>query len=345
MRPAIALAVDTVPLRPTKSEKESLTFENQQMHWPSITQTSHIEGMFTLVGLRGGIQGMETNRHIQRVVVWADVLHATAHNSRPQLGLAQHTAHGERQRLKDVAKQPRDSVVAGQDAVPAYFQQVSEDLQTLAMAKSLLMQEAVDNLQELRRIFSSLLFATEHRILELGHADASLDSIMGNIAGVEAVKAAALIFTFNALRDIAITASFFDGLVRRLRDGLCGIVDHVFTNRNAASMPDGAAAAPLLLWLCFNGWKASAIKSRRTDWRFFVEKAAVLCVSAGIDSSEELQSCVCRIVSTADCYGPACGGLWVDINAWTASRGVEGSLSQEQYCYESTLDLLAYQGD
>lgn len=257
------------------------------MHWPSITQTSHIEGMFTLVRLRGGIQGIETNRHIQRVVAWADVLHATAHNSRPQLGLAQHTAHGERQRLKDVAKQQRrDSVVARQDdGVPAYFQKVSEDLQVLAMAKSLLMQqEAVDNLQELRRIFSSHLFATEHRILELGYTDASPDPIMGNVAGVEAVKAAALIFTFDALRDIAITASFFDGLVRRLRDGVGGIVDRVFTNRNAASMPDGAAAASFLLWLCVNGWKASAIKSRRTDWQFFVENAAVLCESAGIDS-------------------------------------------------------------
>ena len=289
-----------------------------------MTQTSHIEGMFTLVGLRGGIQGMETNRHVQRVVAWADVLHASAHNSLPQLGLAQHTADRERQVLKDAARQHRYSIVAAQDPVPAYFEMVLEDLRALAVAKSLLMKEAVGNLLELRPIFSSHLFATEHRILGLGHVDASLDSFMGSVAGVGAVKAAALIFTFHGLRDIAITASFFDGLVRRLRDGFCGFFDHVFTKQNPA---DGAAAAPFLLWLCVNGWKASAIESRRTDWHFFVEKAALLCESAGIDSMEELEACICRIVFMAEFYRPACGGLWADIKAWTASRGVEVTLS------------------
>lgn len=292
------------------------------MHWPSITQTSHIEGMFTLVGLRGGIHGMDTNRHIQRVVAWADVLHATAHNSLPQLGLAQHTAHCETQRLKDAAKQHMHSIVAGQDVVPAYFQEVLEDLQALAMAKPLLMKEAVSSLQELRPIFSSHLFVTEHSILELEHAEASPDSIWGNAAGVEAVKAAALIFTFHGLRDIAITASFFDSLVGRLRDGLCGVFDRVSNYRNPAYTPDEAlASAPFLLWLCANGWKASAIKSRQTHWEFFIYKAAALCESARIESVEELDSHICRIVFLAEYYVPAYGGLWADINAWTASRG------------------------
>ena len=159
-----------------------LTFEKQQMHWPSITQTSHIEGMITLVGLRGGIHGMDANRHIQRVVVRADVLHATAHNSLPQLGVAQHTARCEMQRLKDVVQQHRQSKMARPDGVPAYFRPVFEDVQALATAKSLLMKEAVSNLQELRPMFSSLLLMTEHSILELGHTAASPDSVMGNVA-------------------------------------------------------------------------------------------------------------------------------------------------------------------
>ena len=270
--------------------------------------------MITLVRLRGGIHGIDTNRHIQRVVAWADILHATAHDSLPQLEIAQYTAHGEDQRLKDVEKQDRYSIVARQDVVPAYFQKVLEDLRALAMAKSPLIKEAVSNRQELRPIFSSLLFVTEHRILELGDTAASSDSVIENVTGVEAVKAAALIFTFHGLRDIAITAAFFDSLVWRLRDGLCGILDYVSKKQNLAYIPDEAVAAPFLLWLCLNGWKASTIKTRQTDREFFVEKAAALCERARIDSLEALRSHICRIVFMAEYCIPACDGLWADIN-------------------------------
>lgn len=124
------------------------------MHWRSITQTSLTDGMNTLVGLRGGIHGMNANRHIQRVVAWADVLQAMAHKSLPQLGIAQYPACYEMQRLKDVVQQHRYSRMAGPDVVPTYFRQVLEDLQTLAMAKSLLMQEAVSNLPNCDRFLA-----------------------------------------------------------------------------------------------------------------------------------------------------------------------------------------------
>ena len=77
-----------------------------------------------------------------------------AHNSLPQLGIAQYPACYEMQRLKDVVQQHRYSRMAEPDVVPAYFRQVLEDLQALAMAKSLLMKEAVTNLAELRPILA-----------------------------------------------------------------------------------------------------------------------------------------------------------------------------------------------
>ena len=295
------------------------------MQWPSIVQTSHIEGMITLVRLRGGMHRINMNRHIQRVVAWADILHATAHNSLPQLGIAQYTAHCETHCLKSVVKQHRYSGVAGQDVVPAQFQKLLEDLRALAIAKSLLKKEAVSNLQELRLSFSSLLFVTERNILELRHTAASLDSVMGKVNGVEAVKAAALIFTFHGLRDITITAAFFDSLVRRLRDGLCGVFGS--KHQSPAFIQDDDVAAPFLLWLCLNGWKASAIETRQTDREFFVEKAAVLCESARIHSLEELGAHLCRVIFLAEYYIPACGGLWADMNTWTASRDIEWTSS------------------
>ena len=127
------------------------------MHWRSITQTSLTDGMITLVGLRGGIHWMNAYRHIRRIVAWGDVLDATAHNSLPQLGIAQYPARYEMQRLKDVVQQHRYSRMAGPDVVPAYFRQVLEDLQALAMAKSLLMKEAVSNLSNCDR-FAAVFF-------------------------------------------------------------------------------------------------------------------------------------------------------------------------------------------
>lgn len=279
--------------------------------------------MITLVELRGGIHEMNTNRHIQRVVAWADILHASAHNSRPHLGITQYTAHCEMKRLKDVVQQHKHSRMARQDVVPAYFRQVLEDLQALAMAYSLIAKNAVSNLQELRPLFSSALFMTEHSILELGTTAAFPDSVEGNVNYVDAAKAAALIFSFENLRDIAITAAFFDSLIGRLRDGLCGVFDLFFDFQNPAYIPDEILSVPFLLWLCLNGWKASAIKTRQTDRTFFAEKAAVLCESAQINTLEELSSHVSLMGFMAEYYIPACGGLWTDINTWTASREVD----------------------
>ena len=266
---------------------------------------------------------MDTNRHIQRVVAWADLLHAIAHRSLPRLGITNRTAQWEKQRLKDVVGQPRYPSPAGQDTAPTYFQDVLNDLQTLATAKSLLMKKVFSNQWELRSIFSSLLFMTEHSILKLGHTLAFSDTLIKDVTYVEAFKAAALIFTFNGLRDIAITAAFFDTLIQRLQDGLCDVFNDFLPHQDSAYTSDKIIAAPFLLWLCLNGWKASAIKERQIYREFFVEKAAVLCKSVGIDTLEKLSSRICGIVSMAEYYMPACSGLWADINTWTASQDSE----------------------
>ena len=292
------------------------------MHWPSITQTSHIEGMITLLNLRGGIDELDSNRHIKRVVAWADILHATAHNSPPQLEIARSSAHSEMKRLMDVVKPQWHSRKVEQDLVPEYFRTVFRDLQALTLAKSLLMTKTISDLQELRPLFSNLLFMTEHRVLELGRLATPTDIVTGVVTKIEAVKAAALIFSFHYLRDMAITAAFFDSLVRRLRDGLCGLFnqDFIFQSQNPAYIPDKAEAAPFLLWLCLNGWKASTVKARQTDREFFTGMAAMLCEGAELDSLEKLDAQMRRIVFLTEYYLLACSGLWADIKAWTTPQ-------------------------
>ena len=290
------------------------------MHWPSVTQVSHIEGIITLLGLRGGINGMNTNKHVKRVVAWADILHAAAHDSLPRLGITQYTAHCERQGLKEALQQHRYSYssTAGQNAMPTYFREVMDDLQTLIMAKSLFMKKAVSNQWELRAMFSNLLFMTEHSILKLGHTAAFSQSVTGDVSYVEAVKAAALIFSFHSLRDITPTAAFFDRLIRRLRDGLSVIFNDYLQHQNPACISDKASAVPFPLWLCLNGWTASAIKTRETDREFFIDKAARLCESARIDTLEKLNAHICGIAFMTEHYIRACGSLWAEISTWTA---------------------------
>ena len=250
---------------------------------------------------------MNQNRHIQRVTAWADTLHAATHNSPPQLGVSHFPGHGEMERLMEAVRQLRRSRASRPNVVPAYFQKISEDLQTLAMARTLLAKKAVSNPQAMRPIFSDLLFVIEHRILELGHTTASPEFLIGDATGLEAIKAAALIFCFHGLRDVALTAAFFDSLIQRLYEGLFDIVSG-----------DEVPAIPLLLWLCLNGWKASTIKTRQKYRKFFAEKAAIICESAAINSPEDLGS-----FFLTEYYPPACSGFGADIKTWSASTEIE----------------------
>ena len=252
--------------------------------------------MITLVRLRGGIDEMNQNRHIQRVTAWADILHAGTHNSPPQLGIPPYPSHWQVKRLMQAVRQLMRSRASGLNVVPLYFQKILEDLQTLALARTLLAKQAVSNTQEMRPIFSDLLFVTEYRILQLGHTTASPELVIGDATGVEALKAAALIFCFHGLRDLALSAAFFDSLIQRLYDRLFGVSE------------DEALAVPLLLWLCLNGWKASGIKARQNYREFFAKKAAILCESAKIKSQEDFGSFL-----LTEYYPPAVSSLWADM--------------------------------
>lgn len=231
--------------------------------------------------------------------------------------ISQCAANNEMGRLMEVVDQHRHSYGAGADAVvvPAYFREVLEDLRALAIAKSLLAKATASDLHRLRPVFSSLLFVTDHRILTLKPTPAaSLDPGNERATGLEAIKAATLIFSFHGLRDVAVTAAFFDALVQRLRDGLRGILEQRSQKPNPDLIPDEFLPAYMILWLCLNGWKASTIASRQLDQEFFVQEAAILCVQAGISSLEALTADMFRIVALTEYIVPACNGLWSDIS-------------------------------
>lgn len=305
-------------------------------------QESHLSGLLTLVNLRGGIDGMSSNKHIKRVVAWADVLHATAHNTMPQLGTAKCTTDRDTKPLLNLVKRHGYSILnleaASDDIVPRSLQDIFQNLRLLAKAKSLLLHAKGNGpVGELRPIFSSVLFKTERRILELGQGALLSDEFIheGHDDGLEtlfcaeAVKAACLIFTFHGLRDLAITATFFEKLVFRLRDALENVLDHyrevgargeVRKDETPSERLLRESGLPIkhltfLLWLILNGWKASGLSKQQEDRNWFIGIATSICSMAQITSVVALGSRMQRVVFLPDYSLHAVRGLWDDLEA------------------------------
>ena len=319
-----------------------LSTSDNTLAWPAAIQESHMSGLLTLVNLRGGIDGMSSNRHIKRVVAWADLLHATTHNTMPQLGTAKCTTDRDTKPLLNLVKRHGFSVLnlnaASDEIIPKSLQDIFQNLRLLAKAKSLLLHvKSGDAAAELKPIFSSVLFKTERRILELGQGVLLSDMYIqeGHEDGLEtlfcaeAVKAACLIFTYHGLRDLNITAVFFEKLVSRLRDALENVLDHYrLLGASSESIVDepreqfllrksGLPAKHLifLLWLMLNGWKASALDDQRDDRQWFVEAAAGICSMAHITSAAALGSKMQRVLFLPEYCLHAVRGLWTDIQA------------------------------
>ena len=276
----------------------------------------------TIARLRREADGVTSYGNFDGVIGWADVLHAAVHNSLPQLKVTPPDGRHEGMHLRDVLKQPDCLEVVALKMLPAPFRKVFRNLQTLARAKSLLMKSGMSDRHETRKIFSNHLLETEHQILELGQTSLTSPSNTIYLAMVEGVKAAALIFTFHRLRDISLTASFFDNLVWRLHDALSNILDDPCHTAVEACMLDEALVRPFLLWLCFSGWKGSTVKSRNFDRDFFLEKIVGLCEKGGIEAMDGLRAQVSKIAFLPEHDIQACSELWANMKTWMASHDV-----------------------
>jgi hypothetical protein len=327
-----------------------LSTSDNTLAWPPAIQESHMSGLLTLVNLRGGIDGMSSNKHIKRVVAWADVLHATTHNTMPQLGTAKCTTDRDTKPLLNLVKRHGFSVLnlnaASDDIIPKSMQEIFQNLRLLAKAKSLLLHaRSDDSAAELRPIFSSLLFKTERRILELGQGVLLTDAYIfeGHEDGLEtlfcaeAIKSACLIFTYHGLRDLHITAAFFGKLVGRLRDALENVLDH---HRHVGARSEAVEnEAPeetllrelglpvkhltFLLWLMLNGWKGSGLEEQREDREWFVEAAASICSISHITSAAALGTRMQRVLFLPEYCLDAVNGLWEDIEGARRLRTTE----------------------
>ncbi len=58
-----------------------LSTSDNEFDWSREAQTSHSNALSRLIALRGGIEALSTNRHVQRVSAWADLLQSAMHGT------------------------------------------------------------------------------------------------------------------------------------------------------------------------------------------------------------------------------------------------------------------------
>lgn len=271
------------------------------VEWASPIKDSHMNGLMKMVRMRGGLDGLSTNRHVKRVVSWADLLYAIVNGQLPALDMAKCTAYRNLTPIRDLAANQGFSDIDKRtaDRLPEELIPIFHDLQLLGFVKPYILKDIFPNMDVVRPCFSALLYKTERRILETAHSSHLNSGIAGiesdasawiKLLLVEASKEALLIYSFRELRAMTFAAAFFNKLVGRLRNALQIAVNQSQRFVETQGQADfGQLHSDLLLWLCFMGWLACRTPRRGLHKAWFLSEAARVLDNAGVDSPEDLR--------------------------------------------------------
>lgn len=290
---------------------------------PPEAQHSHINGLLSLVQLRGGLHTLSANEPVKRVVTWADLVHAAANDRAPCLGMSKCNAgYDLKQLFPDSAAGPAGAsthtIYSRQPPVPAPLKAVFETIRLLSIAQS--SPDTVDLKSTVnRRILANVLYRVEYLLLDplllpLGVSKGQKDSKELNYSDFwtplfSATTAGALIFTYSCLRNLAIHSRPFQSLVTRLRRNLQLLFDgeestrgtieegHPSLDQKKHSPPPVSTNPPLLLWLLLHGFKATLLDRRDSNQEWFVRRGAELCKNCDIQSLEELRMQIKQVVA------------------------------------------------
>ena len=304
------------------------------MGWPYETLCSHINGLERMVALRGGVRALGVNETLERVVTWADLLHAASHDTVPRLGKTTCSAGydlGGQFILPSDTTSPLELLCGAPPAVPNDLQDIFVHIRTMCIAleSTDLIDLRTNNLN--RRTFGNVLYHVEYMLLDPSprptpttDADVAQFRLQQEaMAPLErACRYAGLVFTYLALRQLPIRAAFFDGLVQRLRVSLqqllilnfdMALIDPRLAGLDPLDPPPKTRDLSILLWLLVEGWTASSIGRRSSDRAWFGSHAATLCRSRGILSEDELKTECKKTVWLESHCGPAVHALWLEI--------------------------------
>jgi hypothetical protein len=278
-----------------------LSSSDNHFDWSSEVQSTHSQGLGQLIAMRGGMETLTSNRHIQRVAGWADLLQSAMHGTDVQVEMPV--------AVREASAEDIDPSVSGdevrelptgillQDLPP----KVSDTVRQLRILSSLKASLLGKRNEELCRTFSNLLWKLEYSILSRSQApqlsmgpgtdlgeDTSKQDLTSSVDGI-----GALIFSYLTLRDLA-APILYKRLSRRLQGHLETLLLSL-EQEEGDSMDDGVLA--ILLWSLFLGWRGSKKTTEMQTW--FTGQLAQLCWRHGILSYETIRARIQSVIPQA----------------------------------------------
>lgn len=288
-----------------------------------------------MVSLRGGVRALGVNETLKRVVTWADLVHATSHDTIPRLGKTSCNVGYDLAGLFNLPEGVTSLLeLVNEDVapVPETLQGVFSDIRTLCVAleSTHLINMRTKSIN--RRVFSNLLYHVEYSLLDPNlsptpttDTDVAIfrqaQAAMGPVE--RACRYAGLIFTYLALRQFPTSFAFFDGLVQRLRVHIqqllllnldTNFMGHRSTNPNTTGTTVKTSNSSLVLWLLVEGWTACSIERRGGDRAWFRSQATEISRRIGISSERELKAEWKKVAWLESHCGLAVHTLWLEIS-------------------------------
>jgi len=293
-----------------------LSTSDNGFDWSSEVQKHHSRGLSRLIALRGGINSLKTNRHIQRVAAWADLLHSSLHDTRPSLDLPFSSTIGSQMapEFVDQFNQSTGAKRISSDAgrlqiLPSPVAQIIQALRELTEMKLSLLD---DRDEAICKRFADLLWSLEHTIAELQDvADMEMKpfrstDFLWSAPIVRSIGCAAIILSYSSFRDL-VAPVFFYKLGSRLRlhlstiletpDELEGGYRTTEESRSPKTSWTDILTGPglsILLWVLYVGWNSSAYHKKNRTW--FRHQIARICWQHKVMSEAVLESEIHRVV-------------------------------------------------
>ena len=276
-----------------------LSSSDNHFDWPSDTQATHSRGLGHLIAMRGGMGKLSSNRQIQRVAGWADLLQSAMHGTSLQVempaAVQEASAESVDQGITSAETEELPLGIVLQD-LPSDTRDMLRQLRILSSLKVSLLDERNE---ELCRTFSNLLWQLEYSILDhseqkRGHSrpdqrGARPDfGLLSNVTGI-----AVLIFSYLTLRDLA-APILYRKLGNRLQKSFTTMMISLQSSGNEYLTESMLAT---VLWSLFLGWQGSRKDSKVQAW--FIDQTAQLCWRHGILSHETIRARIQSVIPQA----------------------------------------------
>jgi hypothetical protein len=273
-----------------------LSSSDNHFDWPSEAQSTHSRALSRLIALRGGMKQLNSNRHIQRVAGWADLLQSAMHGTNLQVEMPEP--------VEEVSADELEPQITNEEArqwplgivLQDLASSIRDTLRQLRILSSLKVSLLEQRNDELCQTFSNLLWKFEYlsldRLKQSSQStpqeqleSATKHELLANVAGI-----AGLIQSYLTLRDLAAPI-----LYRRLSGQLRG---HFSTMM--ASLEDIGAdyleedELAIVLWSLFLGWRSSRKDLESQAW--FSNQLAQVCWRHGILTHETVQAKIQAVV-------------------------------------------------